>query len=214
MKELISDAFLIDNVQGMKRYPDNYFDIAIVDPPYGIGQTWSKDRKTKFYKHRNNFNDSIPGQEYFEQLSRVSKHQIIWGCNYYWNFLPPTNHLIFWDKGKAERQLGSAGELAWTDITKYPLIKVSLLWNGMIKCENDIIIHPHQKPVKLYEWLIDRFCEEGWHILDTHLGSGSSRIAAANYGMNFTGLENCHQYFVDQENRYKNHRIQQLLPII
>ena len=201
--------FLQDNVDGMRKYPDKYFDIAIVDPPYGIGQNWKKDRTAKFYRHNNDFNNSVPGAEYFAQLFRVSKHQVIWGCNYYWNYLPPTNHLIFWDKGKdAETQNGSAGELAWTDITKYALIKCYLPWNGVIKCEDAIRIHPHQKPVKLYEWIMGRFCDPGWHILDTHVGSGSSRIAALNKEINFTGFENCMQYFIAQENRYKNHRIQ------
>lgn len=204
----ISNTYLIDNIEGMKKFPAGFFDIAIIDPPYGIGQNWRKDKRTQFYNHRNDFNNSIPDSEYFSELFRVSKHQIIWGCNYYWNYLPPSNNLIFWDKGKdAEKMHGSAGELAWTSITKFPLIKVFLPWNGAVKCENVRRIHPHQKPVKLYEWTISKFCKPGWHILDTHMGSGSCRIAAANLGFDFTGFENDPNYFTDQERRYEQHRI-------
>lgn len=187
----------------MKKYPDGYFDLAIVDPPFGIGQNWRKDKLAKFYSHQNTFNNQIPGRNYFKELFRVSRHQIIWGCNYYWNFLPPSNKLIFWDKCKdARTQHGSAGELAWTSIKKYPLIKVTLIWNGALKCETTEHIHPHQKPIKLYEWLYHHFAEPGWKILDTHLGSGSNRIAADKMGFDFTGFEKDKKYFLDQQERY------------
>lgn len=152
----------IDCMKYMATCKDKAFDLAIVDPPFGIGQNWSKDRKSQFYKHRNNFNNSIPGKKYFQELFRVSRHQIIWGCNYYWNYLKPSNNLIFWDKGKDTfTQHGSAGELAWTSITRYPLVKVKLNWNGCVVCEKEEKIHPHQKPIKLYEWTLHHYAKGG-----------------------------------------------------
>ncbi|MFW5754864.1 MAG: DNA methyltransferase [Marinilabiliaceae bacterium] len=199
----------------MKYYPDKYFDLAIVDPPYGIGQNWSKDKRAKFYTHRNNFNDDTPGPDYFEQLFRVSKHQIIWGCNYYWNFLPPSNNLIFWDKGKnTKTQHGSAGELAWVSFTKYPLMKYEFAWNGCVMCEKTQRIHPHQKPVKLYEQCLIDFASPGMRILDTHLGSGSSAVASEKQGFEFTGIEKEEIYLRDAINRYKNEMAQLRMPLI
>lgn len=201
--------FNVDNIEYMLNMPDKSVDLAIVDPPYGIGQNWSKDRKSQFYKHRNTFNNSIPGEQYFNEMFRVSRHQIVWGANYYWNFLPPSNNLIFWDKGKdAEKQFGSAGEIAWTSITKFPLIKVTLNWNGCVVCEDYQRIHPHQKPVKLYRWCLEKFAKPGWTILDTHLGSGSSAVAAKDLGFNFIGLEKDKTYFDAAATRIENHRTQ------
>lgn len=186
-------------------YKDGHFDLAVVDPPFGIGQNWRKDRSGTFYNHDNKFNDSIPDEAFFKELFRVSKHQIIFGCNYYWNFLPPSNNLIFWDKGKnAMTQFGSAGELAWTSITKYPLNKVYLAWHGFIRCEKTSKIHPHQKPVKLYDWIFTHYAEAGWKILDTHLGSGSSRISAYKFNFDFLGIEKDQTYFQDQEHRFND----------
>jgi len=202
----------IDCIDYMKTCADKSFDLAIVDPPYGIGQNWTKDRTSKFYKHRNDFNNSIPGDEYFNELFRVSKHQIIWGCNYYWNYLRPTNNLIFWDKGKdAFTQYGSAGEIAWTSITKYPLVKVDLVWNGCVTCEKYERIHPHQKPIKLYDWQLEHYAEKGWKVLDTHLGSGSSAIAAYYFGCDFVGCEKNETYFNDTVKRYKLKTAQNIL---
>jgi len=155
---IVSVVYLMDCMEGLKQIPEKYFGLAIVDPPYGIGQNWTKDKHAKFYKHRNDFNNSIPTEAYFEELFRATQNQIIWGANYYWNYLTPSNNIIFWDKLKdAELQHGSAGEIAWTNITKYPLIKVTLSWNGFATCEQGDKVHPHQKPVKLYEWLISKY---------------------------------------------------------
>lgn len=204
-KGVNSVVYLMDCMDGMKQMPENYFSLAIVDPPYGIGQNWTKDKHAKFYAHRNDFNDTIPNQEYFNLLFNVSLNQIIWGANYYWNFLPPSNNLIFWDKQKdAELQHGSAGEIAWTNITKFPLIKVTLPWNGFVACEKSGKVHPHQKPIKLYEWLISKYLMGGG-ILDTHLGSGSSRIAAHKAGVPFMGFEKDEKYFKDSVKRFEQH---------
>ncbi|MDD4996469.1 MAG: site-specific DNA-methyltransferase [Patescibacteria group bacterium] len=201
--------FLIDNLEFMKQKPDNYYDLALVDPPYGIGQNWAKDKRAKFYKHRNNFNDNIPGEEYFKELFRVSKYQIIWGANYYWNYLRPSNNLIFWDKGKdAQKQFGSAGEIAWTNITKYPLVKVELMWNGCCVCEKTERVHPHQKPVKLYQWTLQNFAEKGWKILDTHGGSMSNAIACDIEGFQLDICENDEKYFNDGLQRFDLHKLQ------
>lgn len=198
-----SRVYLRDCMEAMAEFPDNYFDLAVVDPPYGIGQNWTKDRLSKFYNHRNDFNNSIPGQEYFDELSRVSKNQIIWGANYYWNYLRPSNNLIFWDKGKdAMKQFGSAGEIAWTSITKYPLVKVDLMWNGCCVCEKTEKVHPHQKPVALYDWIFAKYATPGMKILDTHLGSGSSRISAQKAGMDFWGYEIDEEYFTAHCKRF------------
>lgn len=191
----------------MKRFDDKYFDLAIVDPPFGIGQNWSKDKKSKHYKHRNKFNDSIPDAEYFNQLFRVSKNQIIWGCNYYWNYLRPSNNLIYWRKSKnAKTQFGSAGELAWTSFKKYPLMEYDFKWNGFVVCENVVKIHPHQKPVKLYEQTLIDFAKYGDKILDTHAGSGSLRIACNLRGFDYTGFEIDKDYFKEEEKRYNEHK--------
>jgi site-specific DNA-methyltransferase (adenine-specific) len=201
-----SVCFLEDCINGMKRYPDLFFDIAIVDPPFGIGQNWSKDKKSKHYKHRNNFNNSIPNKEYFDELFRCSKNQIIWGCNYYWNYLRPSNNLIYWRKGKdTKKQFGSAGELAWTSFSKYPLLEYDFIWNGCCVCEPTEKIHPHQKPVKLYDQCLFDFAKKGDKILDTHTGSGSSRIACAIQGFDFVGFENQKLYFDKQEKRFQQH---------
>lgn len=181
--------FLADNVEFMHSCGDKSFDVANVDPPYGIGQNWKKDKHHTFYNHENDFNDAIPGPEYFKELFRVSKNQIIWGCNYYWQYLPPTNNLIFWDKSiDTKKQFMSSGELAFTSFTKYPLHKYVFPWNGVITCEKTVKIHPHQKPVKLYAQCIEDYVAPGEIILDTHLGSGSHAIAAAKKGHPFVGV--------------------------
>lgn len=199
-----SEIFNMDCMEGMKAYPDNHFDLAIVDPPYGIGQNWTKDPSSTHYKHRNNFNDVTPGKEYFDELFRVSINQIIWGCNYFWNHLSPSNNLIYWRKSKNPKtQFGSAGELAWTSFSKFPLLEYDFMWNGCFKCEQTKKIHPHQKPIKLYEQSLIDFAKPGDKILDTHLGSGSSRIAARKQGYDFTGFELDEQYFTASEKRYQ-----------
>lgn len=191
----------------MKTLPDNAFDLAIVDPPFGIGKNWKKDTRSKFYKHQKSYNnEKPPAKAYFKELFRVSKYQIIWGCNYYWQHLEPTNNLIFWDKGiEPDKHLRSAGNLAWTNITKYPFNKVMLWWCGAITCEPRSGIHPHESPVLLYKWLLHNYAKKGWKILDTHLGSGSSRIAAYDMGFDFTGIELDKYYFEAQEKRFKQH---------
>lgn len=202
----------VDNVEFMKSKPDKFYKLAIVDPPYGIGQNWTKDKQAKFYKHRNDFNNNIPGDEYFKELFRVSEFQIIWGANYYWNYLRPSNNLIFWDKGKdAQKQFGSAGEIAWTNIKKYPLVKIDLMWNGCCVCEKTQRIHPHQKPIKLYQWTLQNYAEKGWNILDTHGGSMTNAIACDLEGFDLDICENDPEYFSNGVKAFETHVSQKRL---
>jgi site-specific DNA-methyltransferase (adenine-specific) len=208
MEQLVSDVKRMDCIKYMKQFPDKFFQLAIVDPPFGIGATWSKQRNDKFYskgKLHSYRNESIPTKRYFDLLFKKSCNQIIFGGNYFTRFLPPTNSWIVWDKVRdADVTLMSEGELAWTSFNKVLRI-VSYKWDGAVKCERVEKIHPHQKPIKLYKWLLSKYAKPGYNILDTHLGSGSSRIAAEELGMNFYGCEIDKHYFEDQEVRFKKH---------
>ena len=208
-----------DNIELMKRYPDNYFELAIVDPPYGIGfdgeikemannnsKKW-KSAKGKSYK-RKEWDNNTPTKEYFSELQRVSKNQIIWGGNYF--DLPQSSGWIFWDKGVAKDFTLSPGELAWTSYNK-SIKKIDLLWAGFRKCEAADRIHPTQKPVRLYEWLLKNYAKEGDKILDTHLGSGSIAIACHNMDFELVACELDKDYYNDAITRVKNHIKQQRL---
>lgn len=205
-----SEVFNEDCMVGMARYPDKHFDLAIVDPPFGIGPNWKKDVNSKFYAHESSYtNDFAPGKEYFDELFRVSKDQIIWGCNYYWNFLPPSNNLIFWDKKRDPFvTFNSAGELAWTSLKHVSFSKVTLQWNGCLTSEPRYGQHPHEKPIGLYKWTLEHYAKPGMRLLDTFLGSGSSRIAAHDMGFDFVGFEIDKDYFEAQEKRFQNYKSQ------
>lgn len=193
-----------DCMHGLKRFPDKCFDLAIVDPPYGIGAYWMKQKHTQHYGLKN-WNESAPGAEYFKHLFRVSKNQIVWGGNYFTDFLPVTNSWIYWDKGSDVQKMNtSEGELAWTSF-KIPMRKVYVQWSGGRKGNETGIkcIHPCQRPIALHDWLLMNYASEGDLILDTHVGSGSSRIACAKGGFNFIGFEIDKDYFDAQEKRFK-----------
>ena len=201
-----------DNMQLMARYPDNYFDLAIVDPPYGIGENGDKNHsrcklaKAKNYKSFAGGDKSIPDESYFKELMRVSKNQIIWGGNYMINHLHNTSCFIVWDKNNGSSDFADC-ELAWTNF-KSAVRKYKFTWNGMLQ-ENmknkEVRIHPTQKPVKLYEWLLDNYAKEGDKILDTHLGSGSIAIAAHNRKFELVACELDKEYFDNAIKRIKNH---------
>ena len=206
----ISNVFNRDCMEAMAEFPDKYFDLAIVDPPYGIGEDWKKStsRTKTVYKETSYKNASSPTKLYFDQLFRVSKHQIIWGANYYSDKLPPTNNLIIWNKmNDCTKEHISEGELAWTSVKKYPFRIFDFMWSGARKSNETGItkIHPHQKPIALYRWLLTNYAKPGDKILDTHLGSGSSRIASWDMGFDFWGYEIDADYFSDHEKRFKNH---------
>ena len=199
-----------DCMEYMATLPDKAFDLAIVDPPYGISQSaFRKEPSNKATAptdyHNAVYKQSPPSCEYFDELRRVSKNQIIWGGNYYCQFLRPSCKWIFWDKCTEDTQWGD-GELAATSFTG-SIKKFKFAWNGMIQGDmknKEERIHPTQKPVKLYEWLLSNYAKPGQRILDTHLGSGSHAIAAINMGFDFVGCELDKDYYDASLKRIKN----------
>ena len=194
-----------DNMDLMRATPDNFYELAIVDPPYGIGM----DGGNVGYKGFNNFEKKgwdkvIPEQEYFDELFRLSKNQIVWGGNYFG--LPATRCFLVWDKGEGYYNRTYAEcELAWTSFDKNTVkYKRDPLAKGDYKGK----IHPTQKPVKLYEWLLMNYAKEGDKILDTHLGSGSSAIAAHKMKFDFTGIELDEDYYEASVKRFKQQTAQ------
>jgi site-specific DNA-methyltransferase (adenine-specific) len=207
MKE--SNVYLEDCMIGMARYPDNHFDLAIVDPPYGnidaIGLIDNKKKGKQATKRTNYklFENIAPDDEYYCELARVSKNQIILGGN----FLGLCGGVIVWQKN------GTAfGEAEVAICSTHKSVKVfEYTWNGMIQQnmkDKEIRIHPTQKPVALYKWLLHNYAKQGDKILDTHLGSGSSRIAAYDMGFDFTAFELDKEYFEAQEKRFNQFKSQ------
>lgn len=218
MSEVRSEVFNEDCMAVMARYADKHFDLAIVDPPYGINQpAFRKGSKNKFAKTKNYnnavYNQSAPEIEYFIELLRVSRNQIIWGANYYNNLLPTGNKWLFWDKKTELTQWGD-GELAFTSF-KGAITKFVFAWNGMLQGDmknKEHRIHPTQKPVKLYDWILENYAKGGDKILDTHLGSGSSRIACYKAGLDFTGCEIDKEYFDASVKRFNEFKSQLTMP--
>lgn len=192
---------------GMKRYPDKYFELAIVDPPYGIGNFIPQGGKQAGYNFPPvNWNDSIPDNNYFIELVRVSRNQIIWGANYYNCF---SGGAIVWDKKQENPQL-SRCEIASVSIGKR-VAYVDIPWAGFLGAQTRTGIHPSEKPVKLYEWLLKNYAKQGDKILDTHGGSFSSAIAAYNLGFDYVGFEIDGDYYNAGVNRLEEHKKQQRL---
>lgn len=202
-----------DNMELMSRYPDNYFDLAIVDPEYGIGDKFKGGNSGSV-----NFNEivekgwdkKIPSKEYFKELFRVSKNQIIWGGNYFLDYLENTRCFIIWDKCISEDMSLSMCEMAWTSFDERA--KIYKLYN-----QKGGKIHPTQKPVQLYKWILKNYAQEGFKIIDTHLGSGSHAIAVEEMNrfekmnLTLTACEIDREYFTDTTNRIINHVAQQSL---
>ncbi len=204
-----------DNMELMARYEDNYFDLAIVDPPYGgndaIGLKDNKSGKKQATKRTDYkvFENVEPPKKYFEELIRVSKHQIIWGVNFYNNFNLSGGRICWDKKGTA---FGRA-ELAYYSGSKSVNI-CEIVWNGMLQHDmknKEVRIHPTQKPVKLYEWLLMNYAKDGFRILDTHLGSGSIAIACHNLGYDLTACELDKDYYNAAIKRIEQHKAQQRL---
>lgn len=195
-----------NNLDLMKRYSDKYFDLAIVDPPYGIGI--SKNPVRQMHKKKD-WDNEIPSKQYFDELFRVSKNQIIWGGNYF--DLPPSQGFYIWDKKQPENFSLAMCEYAWSSIQK-----PAKIWSLSVMKEQNKI-HPTQKPIELYEWLIMRNCEKGYKILDTHLGSGSIAIAIdiinkrEQLNLQFVGCELDADYYNKAIERIKNKTITQYL---
>ena len=209
--EVENKVYNEDCLIGMQRYPDKYFDLAIVDPPYGLGKRTTSGGKNKSKGGKNyqackwenhNWDNEIPKDEYFIELFRISKKQIVWGGNYFpFLWKSGCRGLITWDK-MVYLPTMSQIEYAWYSDDCLPkLIKID---NNQINRQ-----HPTQKPIKLYKWLLENYANQGDKILDTHLGSGSSRIACYDYKFEFVGFELDTDYYNAQEIRFNNH-IQQL----
>ena len=205
-----------DNMQLMSRYQDNYFDLAIVDPPYGINADKKQNRLSQddkiitnggtYKKYKNtNWDNAVPTKQYFNELIRVSKNQIIWGGNYFFDL-----HLrgcVVWYKGNSG--VFNEGELAKSSFNTFKVYKYSRTDAYINDC--DIKIHPTQKPVSLYEWLLQNYAKEGYKILDTHLGSGSIAMACHNLGYELTACELDKEYYEAAIKRIKDHISQQRL---
>ena len=193
-----------DCVEGLKRFSDNYFDLAIVDPPYGIGASSVKfingtSKTVKPYYKENCWDTERPTEEYFNELKRVSKNQIVWGGNYFADYLGAFRCFICWDKTIHGNSYADC-ELAWTSFDKV----ARYYRKNIAQVNSEGRIHPTQKPITLYDFVLKEFAEEGNLILDTHVGSGSSRIACAKAGLNFTGFEIDTDHYEAQEKRFKD----------
>ena len=192
-----------DCVEALKRFSDNHFDLAIVDPPYGIGM--AKGIEVGKWKRKihttKDWDDATPTAEYWEQLFRVSKNQIVWGGNYFIEHLKNTRCFIFWDK-KNGTNFMSDGELAWTSfdssVRRYAYNHIQDFNKGIDR------IHPTQKPIDLYKFCLINYAKEGDLILDTHVGSGSSRLACSELKFSFTGFEIDKDYYEKQEKRFND----------
>ena len=200
-----------DNMELMARYPDNYFDLAIVDPPYGIERFKKASGKTRFKSSKMMQEDGLiwdkkPSNNYWTELFRVSKNQIVWGAN---NFImPPSEYFLIWNKQQTVDNFASA-EYAWVSMgLKTP---AKIFDYGIHKHNHTEKIHPTQKPIDLYKFILDKYAKQGDKILDTHLGSGSIAIACHDYGFDLTACELDKEYFDKAMERINNHTAQMKL---
>jgi len=204
---LVSDVYLMDNMEFMSQFPDNYYDLAVVDPPYGIGEASAKIH-TRHHSQKKyaikDWDNEPPNEEYFRELIRVSKNQIVWGANHFIERINKNSSCwIVWDKDGFGDQADC--EIAWTSF-KTAVRKFKYTWNGFRQQDmknKEVRFHPTQKPVALYDWLLNNYAKPNDKILDTHLGSGSSRIAANKAGLDFYACELDPDYFKEQNTRYE-----------
>ena len=196
----INVAYNMDCMEAMRKMPDKCFDLAVVDPPYGISITDS-GRLRKYNANEKRWDDSAPSEEYFRELLRVSKNQIIWGGNYF--NLPPCRGFVIWDKQQPEDISFASCEFAWSSFD----VSARTFYYSALRSKESRI-HPTQKPTALYAWIFQHYAKQGDKILDTHLGSGSSRIAAYDAGLDFVGFEIDKDYFDKQEERFAAHTAQ------
>ena len=197
--ERVTDKIALYNcdcIEFMKDIPDNYYDLAIVDPPYGIGMSSNPIRQSH---KRKQWDNSIPKKKYFEELFRISKNQIVWGGNYFIEYLKNTQNYIIWDKKQPEHFSLAMCELAWTSFSS----PAKIYRKSVLEERNKI--HPTQKPVKLYEWLLKNYAKPTDKILDTHFGSCSIGIACHNYGCSLDACELDEEYFNKALKRLKIH---------
>lgn len=205
-----------DNMELMARYKDNYFDLAIVDPPYGIGKFTCEERtdakgirkkNKKKYSDSYDWNEEIPNQNYFQELQRISKKRIIWGSNYY-PIVDGTGGSLIWYKGGTTNTISQAEIASLSFQTKVDYIQINWQSGFYRVVKEGEQIHPCQKPVKLYEWLLMNYAKEGDKILDTHLGSGSIAIACHNLGFDLTACELDKDYYQAAMKRLEQHKAQ------
>jgi len=200
-----------DNMLLMARYPDKYFDLAIVDPPYGIERFKKSSGSTRFksselMQKKGLTWDIKPSNKYWDELFRVSKNQIVWGAN---NFImPPSEYFCIWNKKQTVDNFASC-EYAW--VSKGLKTPAKIFDYGIHKHNHTEKIHPTQKPIALYKWLLDKYAKPNDKILDTHLGSGSIAIACHDYGFDLTACELDKEYFDKAMERINNHKLQQKL---
>lgn len=204
-------AYNMDCMEGMKQFPDKYFDLAVVDPMYGIGENGAKSGSRAKLAKKVDYkpvDDTPPTAEYFNELFRVSKNQIIWGANHFIaEFARNSPCWLIWDKVNGNTTYADC-ELAWTSFSGNAR-KFQYMWAGMGQEKqgrsHQYRIHPCEKPIALYRWIFQNYALQGFKILDTHLGSGSSRIAAYDAGLDFVGYEIDKDYFDKQEQRFQKH---------
>lgn len=202
---MVSDVRNMDCMDFMKQFPDKFFDLAVVDPPYGIKVTKMTlgNGKKKVFRGLSNWDAAAPGEDYFKELMRVSKNQIIWGANHFISRISKDSSCwLVWDKGTGDNDFADC-ELAWTSLDK-PVRKFFKSWVGNnAKEKGEERYHSTQKPIALYAWIFEKFARGGQKILDTHLGSGSSRIAAYHAGLDFYGCELDKEYFDKANERFE-----------
>jgi len=194
----------MDCLDYMREQPDKSFDLAIIDPPYGIDMdrglkgVAAIDKRDGKTIYRNDYSGGWDGERpskvYFDEVMRISKDCILWGGNFYADLLPASTHWVYWDKHNPMPTFGD-GELAYTTLKKKSIKKVSIPYWGHQTAGEVVRIHPTQKPIKLYEWILNNYAEPGQRILDTHLGSASSAIAAHYFGVDFVGIEIDEDYY-------------------
>lgn len=208
----LNRLYNMDCMEGMKDMPDKFFELAIVDPPYGVNLSggrgsngWSN--KAFWDKARDGWNSIIPDNQYFDELFRVSKNQIVWGGNYF--HLSPSQCWLIWDKGQRDFSLAD-GEMAWTSFNK--AMRIYSLSRAVANQEDKI--HPTQKPIALYKWLMTNYAKPGDKILDTHVGSGSSIIACMDYHYDFMGFEIDKDYYNAAQERIEAYASQMRMEIL
>lgn len=205
---MINELLQIDNMEYMKDIPDNHFDLAIVDPPYGK-RPLRKDNGTygisglRKFDSKDDSWDVKPSEDYFKNLFRISKNQIIWGANYFIESLKSSNCFIVWNK-KTGKNVFADFELAFTSFTSTTKL-FTLEWRGFARGEKGNLIHPTQKPIALYRWLLTNYAKPGYKLFDSHSGSGSFRIAAYDMGFDLVSCELDADYCKDNETRYQKH---------
>jgi site-specific DNA-methyltransferase (adenine-specific) len=216
----------VDCLPFMKQCEDKQFDLAIVDPPYGINADKAQNAAAEARKKANgkskagrgwkeykatDWDNGIPNAEYWDELFRISKNQIVWGGNYMTEYLPPSMGWIIWDKGQRDFSLAD-GEMAWTSFDK--ALRIFEMSRGKALAKNNEKggrFHPTQKPTELYEWILDKYAKQGDKIFDSHLGSGSIAIACDKMHFDLVGTEIDTDYFTEANKRLDQHRRQQTL---